>query len=454
MRPSCGSDECVCNTTELAVAASVSIAGQGWDTELDEVFGRIGGVFARVESRRTARRMVGGLVALLPTKNCWSLAEHVGDRSPDAMQHLLARARWDHDEALTEVRDYAVQQLGACDGIGVLDETGDVKKGGHTVGVQRQYTGTAGRIENSQVAVFLSYGTDRGHTLIDTQLYLPKSWTDDPDRCAAAGVPDDVVFATKPALATRMITHALDAGLSMPWVAGDEVYGADPHLRRELESRGVGYVLAIACNKNVTTTGLRRARADELVAELPKRAWRRHSAGDGAKGLRYYDWARIAITTDTNDPPAAPGRRWLLARRNRKTKEIAYYLCFSTKSVPWATLVRIAGRRWTIEENFQAGKTLVGLDQHQVRSWTSWRRWTILCILALALLTVLAVAAAHPDQTIDGLIDMTRNEIRRLLTPDTTHGTRHQTHWSLWRRRHQYRARASHYQRQTDRQAA
>jgi len=419
------------------------------------VFARIGGGFARVETRRTAARMVTGLVSSqLPTKNCWSLAEYAGDKSPDAMQHLLAQACWDHDGALTGVRDYAVEQLGDRDAIGVLDETGDLKKGTHTVGVQRQYTGTAGRIENSQVAVFLSYGTDRGHTLIDTELYLPMSWTGDPDRCAAAGVPADVGFATKPALATRMITRALDAGLRLPWVAGDEVYGADPGLRRELESRGVGYVLAIACNREVTTPGLRRARVDELVAELPGHTWRRLSAGDGAKGRRYYDWARIPITTATTDAPAAPGHRWLLARRNRRTGELAYYLCFSTKSVPWTTLVAVAGRRWSIEENFQASKTLVGLDQHQVRTWTSWRRWTILCLLALALLTALAVAAAHPDRAIDGLITLTRNEIRRLLAITPVHDTTHSTHWSLWRRRHQYRSRTSHYQHQTNQQAA
>lgn len=440
-------------TTEFAVAAAASIAPQGWEAALDALMGRVAGRFTRVETRRTAVRMVTGLVSELPTKNCWSLAEHAGDRSPDAMQHLLARACWDHDGVLTEVRDYAVEHLGDRDAVAVLDETGDVKKGTHTVGVQRQYTGTAGRIENSQVAVFLSYGTARGHTLVDAELYLPKSWTGDPDRCAAAGVPSEVEFATKPALALKMLVRALDAGLRLPWVAGDEVYGADPHLRGALESRGVGYVLAVAANRKVTTTGLRRVRVDELVAGLPTRAWRTLPAGDGAKGRRYYDWARIPIAADTG--PAVPGRRWLLARRNRRTGELAYYLCFSTKSVPWQTLVGIAGRRWSIEENFQAAKTLVGLDEHQVRTWTSWRRWTILCLLALAFLTALAVAA-HTGQPLNGLVTVTRNEIRRLLTVFTTGigNTIHRLHWSLWRRRHQHRARTSHYQRQTTQQAA
>lgn len=420
------------------------------------MFDRIALGFARVETRRTAMRMVGGLAAELPTKNCWSLAEHAGDRTPDAMQNLLANATWDHDDALIWTRGYAVERLGTRDAVAVLDETGDVKKGIHSVGVQRQYTGTAGRIENSQVAVFLSYGTDLGHTMIDAELYLPGSWTENPERCEAAGIPAEVGFATKPALARRMIVRALEAGVRFPWVAGDEVYGADPGLRGELEARGIGYVLAIACNREVTTPGLHRTRVDDLVTALPARAWRQLSAGDGAKGYRYYDWARIPIATTNTATgyPDVPGRRWVLVRRNRQTKELAYYLCFSTKSVPWTTLVAIAGRRWSIEENFQASKTLVGLDQHQVRTWTSWRRWTILCIITLAILTALAVAAAtDPTQVVDGLINLTRNEIRRLLPPSTTHDDTHRARWSLWRRRHQYRARTSHYQRQAEREA-
>lgn len=426
------------------MAAAASIAPGVWESELDALMSRVARRFGRVEPRRTATRMVAGLVSELPTKNCWSLAEHAGDRTPEAMQHLLSRARWDHDGVLADARDYAVQTLGGRNALFVLDETGDLKKGIHTVGVQRQYTGTAGRIENSQVAVFLSYGTDLGHTLVDAELYLPKSWTEDQDRCRAAGVPGDVEFATKPALAWNMIARSLDAGVRVPWVAGDEVYGADPDLRGNLENRGIGYVLAVAANREVTTAA-GRVRADALVAALPKRAWQRLSAGNGVKGRRYYDWAWIGIAADTDD--AAPGRRWLLARRNRSTGELAYYRCYSTKPVPLTTLVRTAGRRWSIEENFQTAKTLVGLDEHQVRTWTSWRRWTCLCLLALAFLTALAVAA-HVEQPPAGLIPLTRNEIRRLLVAFVIRPVANITHrlnWSNWRRRHQHRARASHY---------
>jgi SRSO17 transposase len=214
--------------------------------------------------------MLRGLASELPAKNCWTLAEAVGDRTPGVMQHFLAAVVWDEDAVREDLRAYVVAHLGGTDPILVVDESGDLKKGTATVGVQRQYTGTAGRIENSQVAVYLGYATEAGHAFIDSELYLPKSWTGDRDRCRAAGVPEDVEFATKPALATAMITRALDAGVAVGWVTGDEVYGADPGLRGELETRGTGYVLAIARDRRVrTATG--RYRADELAARVPRR---------------------------------------------------------------------------------------------------------------------------------------------------------------------------------------
>src|SRR5436305_6512416 len=217
------------------------------------------------------------------------------------MQHLLARAAWDSDAVAGELRDFVVAHLGSGDGILVVDETGDLKKGRCTVGVQRQYTGTAGRIENAQVAVYLGYASRRGHAMIDRELYLPRSWTDDPGRCAAAGVPADVGFATKPTLARLMLVRALDAGVPAAWVTGDEVYGADPDLRAALEARRVGYVLAIAGNRRLPTAA-GPLRADVLAAALPAHAWQRLSAGAGAKGQRYYDWAWLELPA-----PAGPG---------------------------------------------------------------------------------------------------------------------------------------------------
>jgi SRSO17 transposase len=416
------------------------------------------GRFARVETRRRVRGFLLGLLADLPRKNCWSIAEHAGDGDPHGMQHLLGRASWDTDEVRDDLREYISTGLGDSDAVLVVDETGDVKKGTATVGVARQYTGTAGRVENAQVAVYLTYAGARGHAMIDRELYLPQSWTSDPDRCAAAGVPDDIEFATKPALAAGMLVRAFNAGVPARWVAGDEVYGADPGLRAELEARRVGYVLAIGCDRRIRTAA-GPIRADTLAAGVPKRVWQRLSAGPGAKGQRYYDWAWIAHPDPAGaaDPadPTDDQCWWLLIRRHRRTGELAFYRCYSPALVPLRELVRVAGRRWTVQESFQAAKGLAGLDEHQVRRWTSWQRWTLLAMVAHALLAVIA-ANEHPDQPVPaGLIPLTCNEIRRLFTIYVTEPSRTiacPLAWSTWRRRHQHRARTSHYQRQADRQ--
>ena len=432
------------------MAAGQSIDPGRWQTEFDGLIARIASRFARVESRRLARDAVAGLMSGLAVKNCWTLAEHAGHDSPDGLQHLLRKAKWDTDGVRDDLRRYVVERLGTIDAVLVVDETGDLKKGAHTVGVQRQYTGTAGRIENAQVAVYLTYASAAGHALIDRELYLPRVWADDTGRSERAGVPARVKFATKPALATEMITRALDAGVAARWIAGDEVYGADPKLRKSLEDRGVGYVLAVACNHQVRT-GVGRVRADELTASLPRKAWQRLSAGAGSKGPRFYDWAWISIEPEPEAMPSdAQGQRWLLIRRNNATGELAYYRCWSPAPVPLRELVRVAGRRWTIEESFQASKTLTGLDQHQVRRWTSWHRWTILAMLAYALLAVLAAAERAETPTPPGLIALTCNEIHHLfntLIVEPIRNLRHRLHWSTWRRRHQHRARTSHYQR-------
>ncbi|MET7304943.1 IS701 family transposase [Embleya sp. NPDC005575] len=407
--------------------------------------GRIAGRFARVEPRRRARSLVVGLLSNLPRKNCWTIAEHAGHATPDGLQHLLARAKWDAEAVRDDLRGYVVEHLGDQDAVLVVDETGDLKKGTHTVGVQRQYTGTAGRIENSQVAVYLVYSTPAGHAAIDRELYVPRSWIDDPERCQAAGIPGEIGFATKPALATTVITRTLDAGIRAAWVTGDEVYGANPHLRAALEARQTGYVLAVACDHQIPTHA-GKLRADALAKKLPKRAWQQRSAGTGAKGLRFYDWA-VADITDTR-----PGHHQLLIRRNRRTGDLAFYRCYSPTAVPLATLVRVAGRRWTVEETFQSGKGLAGLDEHQVRRWTSWRRWVTLAMLAHAFLAITAAHEQTRHPSPDGLIPLTCNEIQHLFTTlivQPVHAPTHRLSWSDWRRRHQARARDGHYLRQT-----
>lgn len=385
--------------------------------------GRIAGRFARVEPRRRAREFVLGLLSDLPRKNCWTLAEHAGNATPYGLQHLLSRAKWDADAVRDDLRGFVVEQLHDDEAVLVLDETGDLKKGTATVGVQRQYTGTAGRIENSQVAVYLAYAGPRGHAAIDRELYVPRSWTTDAARCRSAGIPEEVGFATKPALAVRMINRVLDAGIRAAWVAADEVYVGNPQLRGALEDRQVGYVLAVACDHQIATRA-GKLRADALAKRLPKRAWQKLSAGVGAKGLRFYDWALADVADDR------PGHRYLLVRRNRSSGELAFYRCYSAVLVPLATLVRVAGRRWTVEETFQAAKGLAGLDEHQVRRWTSWHRWVTLAMLAhafLAATTAPVPGAANvnvpPDQPA-----MLRSRAPRLhragITPRRSRGAR------------------------------
>ncbi|MDX6241660.1 MAG: hypothetical protein QOG10_6484 [Kribbellaceae bacterium] len=427
------------------MAACHSVDPDRWQRGFDELAGRTASRFSRVEPRRRVRLFLLGLLAGLPRVNCWTIAEHAGESSPDGMQNLLSRAAWDAEAVRDDLRSYVVDHLGDPGAVLVVDETGDLKKGTHTVGVQRQYTPTAGRIENAQVGVYLVYAATGGHAFIDRALYLPKSWTTDPERCRAAGVPDDIKFATKPALAREMVTRALDAGVPAAWVAGDEVYGGDSKLRAGLHERSIGYVLAVACDHQVTTlAGKHPAKA--LAARLPARAWNRVSAGVGAKGHRWYDWALIDVAD-----AEVPGDQALLVRRSISTGELAFYRCYTPAPVPLSTLVAVAGRRWTIEESFQAGKGLTGLDEHQVRRWTSWHRWTILAMLAHAFLAITAATQRAQTDPLPGLIALTANEIRHLFTRLLDRARRdigHLLHWSRWRRRHQARARECHHRRQ------
>ena len=434
------------NNRDAAVAAAHSVDLDRWQEAFSEVIDRIGSRLTRYEPLRHATGLAQGLVSGLDRKNCWTIAEHRGQATPEGLQHLLARAKWDADAVRDDLRGYVVDHFGDSEAILVVDETGDVKKGMHSVGVQRQYTGTAGRIENAQVAVYLTYAAPRGHAFIDRALYLPKSWTSDPARCAAAGIPADTEFAKKPSLAAAMITRAVDAGVPAAWVAGDEVYGADPRLRATIRGHGLGYVLQVAANRRVSTAA-GPIRVDQLPALLPSWAWQRRSAGAGSKGHRFYSWAWIAIQPEhTGDA----GEDHLLIRRNDTTGELAHHRCYSPRPVPLSTPVKVAGQRWRIEESFQAAKTLTGIDQHQVRRWTSWHRWTTLAMLAHAFLAVTTAGERDQTPTPTGLIELTVNEFRKLfdallLTAGrTVHAL---LAWSRWRRRHQARARACHYKR-------
>lgn len=348
--------------------------------ELDRVHERIAGRFGRAEPRTRVREYVSGLVAGLERKNGWTLAEHAGEVGPDGMQRLLRRADWDVDGVRDDVRGYVVEQLGDQDGVLIADETGFLKKGTRSAGVQRQYSGTAGRTENCQVGVFLAYASRSGHALIDRELYLPQSWTGDRDRCRAAGIPDDVEFATKPRLAQAMVSRAIEAGVPFAWFTADEVYGQARWLQAWLEERDVWYVMAIRCSDTLTTAAGEQ-RADALTAALPARSWQKISVGAGAHGPREYDWARVAVR-----PGWKRGRgHWLLARRSLADPgEIAYYACYGPRRPGTAALAWTAGSRWHIEECIQQAKGETGLDQYQARTWRAWYAHVTLSMLALA----------------------------------------------------------------------
>ena len=359
-----------------------------WAEGLEEIEELIGHRFARSEPRRNAVGYMRGLLSDEERKNSWHLSERAGHGTPDAMQRLLSTTDWDPDAVRDDLFVYVNRHLGDPEGVRIIDETGFLKKGTASAGVARQYSGTAGRVENCQIEVFLTYSAPAGRTLLDRELYLPKTWTDDQERCTLAGVPEKREFATKPVLAAGMIERALAAGIPARWATGDAVYGQHTGLRRRLEEAGLHYVLAVPMNYKVIapTAGIGEDwRADELVASLRANAWRTRTAGAGTKGDRLYSWARTRI-----NGPAETGEHWLLARRSLKDPtDLAYFICHGPNRVSLAEFVRIAGARWAIEETFQASKGETGLDHYQVRRYAGWYRHITLSMFAHAFLTVI-----------------------------------------------------------------
>ncbi|WP_443071818.1 IS701 family transposase [Streptomyces sp. WMMC940] len=403
-----------------------------WNDELEELFLRTGHRFRRVEPRRRMRDYIRGLLGPVGRKNGWQLAEYAGHSTPDRLQRLLNGARWNADELRDDLQHYVAERLGEPDGILILDDTGFLKKGTTSAGVQRQYSGTAGRTENCQVGVFAAYATRKGRALVDRELYLPKSWTDDRDRCRAAHIPDERTFATKPDLAKAMVLRAIASPLPIAWVTADSAYGQEYRLRRMLEETGLGYVLAVPKSQLVPHFG----RIDHLFSQAPDEAWERHSCGDGAKGPRNYHWAALQITSiEDFDGEMPTHQRWALARRSiSKPDEIAYYLAHAPLGTTVEHLVRVAGTRWAIEEAFQAAKNECGLDQYEVRRYTGWMRHVTLAMLAHAFLAVMAADAAakgaaetvpasrpSPWQKFGGSWQLATHPPHALISPSSAH---------------------------------
>lgn len=361
-----------------------------WKAGLVALKEHLSPALGRAETRASAGAFIEGLLSGVERKTGWMLAEEAGLERPYRIQSLLGRSSWSADSLRELVQDYIMECLGHKDGVLVVDETGFLKKGVHSVGVARQYSGTAGRIENCQIGVFVSYASRYGHALIDRRLYLPKSWTGDDDRRRKANVPEDAAFATKPAMAREMIAAALDAGAPCAFVLADALYGSDYQMRRMLEDRGQPYVLAVRSNQHLrflTEAGLVQTDPAYLAAELEDDDWRALSAGEGAKGPRLYHWARLPLTWTTQDG----FERWLLFRRNlRNPEDLACYFAYAREGVSLEELAGAAGLRWTIEECFLRAKDDLGLDHCEARSWHGWHRHMTLVMAAAAFLARLA----------------------------------------------------------------
>jgi SRSO17 transposase len=360
-----------------------------WGREVTAVADRISDRFARREQRQHAWGYLQGLMSRIERKNGWQLAEQLGDSTPVNLQHFIARAEWDADAVRDDLRNYVAEHLGDPEAILIVDETGFLKKGRKSVGVKRQYSGTAGRIENCQIGVFLAYRSQHGHALIDRTLYLPQEWAQDASRRSEAKVPESITFATKPALAREMVARTLAANIPAAWLTADEVYGSDYNFRRFCEESKLNYVVAISSATHLAI-GFKRQAVRKHLAEIPSDAWHRLSCGAGAKGQREYDWAYI------NWPhhEQRTHTRGLLVRRSLdESKEHAFFFTFTPRGASLIKIVQVAGSRWAIEECFEQAKQETGLDEYEVRSWTGWHRHITLSLLAHAALVIVRARA-------------------------------------------------------------
>jgi SRSO17 transposase len=430
-----------------------------WGQELERLHARLAPRFARPEPRRRALAYLKGIISSIERKNGWQLAEHAGEARPDGMQRLLNSAVWDADLVRDDLRTYILEHLFDPHAVLAIDETSFRKRGKKSAGVKKQYCGTTGTVENCQVGVFLNYVGHKGHALIDRELYLPKEWIDDPERCCEAGIPEGTRFQTTCELASRMIERLWEAQIPFAWVVADTVYGGNLDLRTWLEAHGYSYVLAVACDEPVgiqTASGRKRMTVAEAEALLVHAEdWQRLSMSDGTKGPRLFDWAVIPILHGWEDD----GQHFLLIRRCLDEKaEKAYYFVFAPAGTTLAQMVQAIGQRWCIEEGFENGKA-IGLEDYEVRGFTSWYRFITLVMLVLACLAGICAAARTPPAEAPPqeeapltcpLLPLTIPEVRHLLASLLWPPPRSAIlilGWSWWRRCHQSRASYFHTKR-------
>lgn len=366
--------------------------GEGWREELVCLFSSISPRFGRIERQQHAWEYLLGLLSGVERKNGWQLAEAAEHATPYSLQHLLDRAPWEADAVRDDLTGYIVEELGDPNGVLVIDETGFLKKGTHSVGVQRQYSGTAGRVENCQIGVFMAYAGQHGRTLMDRELYLPREWAENRERRQATKIPGHIQFKTKPQLAQQMIERAVAAQVPFAWIAADEVYGDNRSLRVWLEQNDLHFVLAVRSNQHVWTERMRQETVEQLGNAVTEDDWKTLSAGDGTKGPRWYDWVRVPLLSWQ-----MPGERWLLLRKSRSDGKLAYYVCYVPPGTHLQTMVQVAGMRWMVEECFEAAKGEVGLDHYEVRSWQGWYRHITLAMTAHAFLAAACTSASEID---------------------------------------------------------
>ena len=360
-----------------------------WEEELTLLHERIGGRFGRVEPRGRALGYLRGLLSPVERKNGWQLSEWLGESRPDGVQRLLTGSGWNAEGVRDDLGAYVVEHLGNPNGVLVVDETGFLKKGTASVGVKRQYSGTAGRIENCQIGVFLCYATESGAAFVDRSLYLPREWAENAERRRKAGVPEEVSFATKPQIAQEMLRRALDAGVPCRWVVADSIYGNARSLRMWLEQREKAFVLGVNSDESLWWRGFVQTEARQIAESLPAERWQRLSAGDGAKGPRLYDWVLEPLWRRQITEEEKQWGHWLLVRRDiEEPEERAYYVVFAPRETTMEEAVRVAGTRWRIETCFEEAKGECGLDEYECRKWEAWHRHITLSMLAHAFLSV------------------------------------------------------------------
>jgi SRSO17 transposase len=375
--------------------ASIEATLELWASSLRDVKARIRSLFTQERVAASAGLFLDGLLGDERRKTGWMRAEAAGDPGPWRQQAILGRGRWDADALRDIVRDYVLETLADPDAVLVLDETGFLKQGKASCGVGRQYTGSAGKITNCQIGVFAAYVSRHGHAFIDRALYLPKAWTDDPARMAAAHVPDGTGFATKPGLALTMIERAISADAPFGWVAADSVYGVGD-IEMALRRGGKGYVLGVPSSHRFGSWDKPQpvaGTAEAIAGGLDPSAWQRLSAGDGTKGARLHDWAYCELAdldaAEYDDGRTGLWTRGLLIRRNITDGDLAFFTTWCPAGTAIEALVKVEGHRWAIEDSFETAKNELGLDHNETRSWHGWHRHVSLVMLAFAMMAVI-----------------------------------------------------------------